>query len=124
MSKGKHINQFELFVLWKTVELWGKHISKKNNLIYCDNKPTVDCLKSGMSRNIFSQTCIRNIMYFAAINDFQIQAVHISGCTNHISDCLSRWNQDVKFRDEFHRLISGTKTVEIKVTDTKFADLY
>ena len=53
--KGKHVNQFELFVLWKAVELWGERIKRKNILIYCDNKPMVDCLKSGISRNVFSQ---------------------------------------------------------------------
>ena len=62
-------------------------------------------------------------MHFAAINDFQIRAVH-NDCTNHISDCLSRWNLDVKFRNEFHKLTSGMKTVEIKVIDTEFADRY
>ena len=63
-------------------------------------------------------------MHFAVINDFQIRVVHISGCKNCMSDCLSRWNLDVKFRDDFHRLTSGINTVEIKVMDSEFVDLY
>ena len=75
-------------------------------------------------RNAFSQACIRNITHFAAIHDFQVRAVHIDGISNRISDCLSRWNLDIKFRNEFHRLTKGTSTLEVNVIDTEFADLY
>ena len=54
IAKGKYINQFELFVLWKAVELWGAKLRRKNILIYCDNKTTVDCLRSGSSRSILT----------------------------------------------------------------------
>ena len=111
-------------MLWKAVELWGEKIKRENILIYCDNKTTVDCLKSGISRSTFSKACIRNIMHLTALNDFQIREVHIDGCTNHISGCLSRWNLNIKYQKEFHKLTTGTKTVEIIVEDTKFADLY
>ena len=123
IAKGKYINQFELFVLWKAVELWGAKLRRKDILIYCDNKTTVDCLRSGISRSTFSQACIRNILHFAAVNDFQIRAVHINGCTNHLSDCLSQWNLNENYQKEFHRLTEGINTVVIKVKDTEFADL-
>ena len=66
---------------------------------------TVDCLRSGVLRSEFSQVCIHNILHFAAINDFQIRAVHMDGVTNQISDCLSRWNLGKKYRQEFQRLM-------------------
>ena len=124
IARGKYINQFELFVLWKALELWGAKLRRKNILIYCDNKTTVDCLRSGISRSTFSQAYIRNILHFAAVNDFQIRAVHINGCTNHLSDCLSRWTLNEKYQKEFHRLTEGIDTVKIEVKDTKFSDLY
>ena len=43
LSKAKYINQLELFVLWKAVGLWGNRLKRKNILIYCNNKTTVDC---------------------------------------------------------------------------------
>ena len=46
--KGKYINQYVLFVLWKAVELWGEKLRRRNILIYCDNK-TIDCLRSGIT---------------------------------------------------------------------------
>ena len=61
IAKGKYINQFDLFVLWKVVELWGVKLRRKNILIYCDNKTTVDCLRLGISSSTFSQACIGNI---------------------------------------------------------------
>ena len=84
IAAGKYINQFELFILWKAVELWDAKLKRKNILIYYDDKMTVDCLRSGISKNAFSQSCIRNILHFAAVNDFQIRAVRIDGCTNHL----------------------------------------
>ena len=124
ISKGKHINQFELFVLWKAVELWCDKICRRNILIYCDNKTTVDGLKSGISKNRFSQACLRNILHFAAVRDFQIRAVHIEGVNNWISDCLSRWNLHEKYRKEFHSLTKDINTKERQIINTEFIDLY
>ena len=47
-----------------------------------DNKTRVDCLRLGISTGAFSQACIRNILHFATVDDFQIRAVHIDGCKN------------------------------------------
>ena len=58
------------------------------------------------------------------MNDFHIRAVHINGCTNHLSDCLSQWNLNEKYQKKFHRLTEGINTVEIEVKDTEFAELY
>ena len=77
-----------------------------------------------MLRSPFLQACIRNILHFATINDFQIRAVHINGCMNHLSDCLSHWHLGEKYHLEFQRLTKGIYTVEMKVKDTEFADLY
>ena len=54
IAKGKYINQFKLFVLWKAVELWAAKMRRKNILIYCDNKTTVNCLHSSKSKCPFS----------------------------------------------------------------------
>ena len=97
---------------------------EKNILVYCDNKCTVDGLRSGISKNVFSQACIRNITHFVVIHDFQVRAVHIDGISNHISDCLSRWNLDPKFREEFHRLTKDIQMLEVSLFDTNFVDLY
>ena len=37
---ANYINQFELFLLWKAVKLWGAKMRRKNVLIDCDNKTT------------------------------------------------------------------------------------
>ena len=94
LGKAKFINQLELFVLWKAVEVWGEKIKRKNILIYCDNKTTVDCLRAGISRSEFSQACLCNILHNA------------------------------KYRQEFYRLTEGIQTLEIVIADTEFHDLY
>ena len=92
--------------------------------MYCDNKTTMDFLCVGILRSEFSQACSCNILHSAASNDFQIRAVHISGVTNHKSDCLSRWNLGEKYRQEFWRLTKDIQTAEITITDAEFVDLY
>ena len=124
MAKDKHINQFELFILWKAVELWGEKLIRKNILIYCDNKTTVDCLRAESSRNSFSQVCICNIMHVVAIKDFQVWPIHIKGINNHINDCLSRWNLGEKYKLQFQRLTKDKTTVERMKNDTEFVNLY
>ena len=124
IAKAKYINQLELFVLWKVVELWASKMKHKNVLIYCDNKATVDCLHSCKSQCEFSQACIRNILFHCALNDLQIRAVHLEGRLNRLSDCLSRWDLDVKFQKEFYRLTENVDTYECVLENTEFIDLY
>ena len=124
IAKRKHTNQFELFVLWKAVELWAAKMRQKNMLIYCDNKTTVNCLHSSKSKCHFLQACIRNILHHCALNYLQIRAVHIKGKNNRLSDCLSRWDLDKKYQDEFHKLTEGVHTYECVIKNTEFIDLY
>ena len=58
LVEAKYISQLELFVLWKVVELWGNKLRRKNILMYCDHKTTVDCLWAGVPRSEFSQCCL------------------------------------------------------------------
>ena len=124
IAKGKYINQFELFMLWKAVELWATKMRRKNVLIYCDNKTIVDCLCSSKSKCPFSQACLHNILHHCALNDLQITAVHIDGVNNCLSDCLSRWDLDKNYQEEFHRLTTRIETHECVIENKEFIDLY
>ena len=106
------------------MELWAAKMKRKNILIYCDNKATVDCLHSSKSKCEFSQACIRNILHHCALNNLQIRAVYLEGWLNRLSDCLSRWDLDVKFQKEFHKLTKNVDTCECVLDNTEFIDLY
>ena len=63
-------------------------------------------------------------MHWCALNDLQIQAVHTEGSNNRISDCLSKWDLDIKFQQEFHRLTAGVETKEVYIENIEFIDLF
>ena len=51
--------------------------------------------------NFYNQSCLREICFIAAINNFDIKCRHISGSENRIPDLLSRSDLHDKFRQEF-----------------------
>lgn len=78
------------------VKLWGHLLANKKVTINCDNMVSVRVLNSGATRIAFLQACLREICFFAALNNCEIKANHISGVNNRIPDLLSRWDLDVK----------------------------
>ena len=123
IAKGKYINQFELFVLWKAVKLSAAKMRRKNILIYCNNT-TVNCLCSSKSKCPFSQASLHNILHHCALIDLQIRAVHIDGVNNCLSDCLSRWDFNKKYQEEFNKLTMGIETHKCVIENKEFLDLY
>ena len=49
------------------------------------------------------QSCLREICFVAAINEFQIRGNSISGVDNRLADYLSRWNQNDSLRNMFYK---------------------
>jgi hypothetical protein len=83
------------------LKAWGSNFSGKKIIINCDNLVTVRVINTGASRNKFLQSCLREICFIAAINNFDIKCRHISGSENRIPDLLSRWDLHVKFEQKF-----------------------
>ena len=72
---------------------------------------SVRVLNTGASRNSFLQSCLREICYIAALNNFDIKSQHIPGCDNRIADTLSRWDLYDKFRRDFKQLTSDLEVI-------------
>ena len=81
---------------------------------------SVRVLNTGASRNSFLQSCLREICYIAALNNFDIKSQHIPGCDNRIADTLSRWDLHDKFRRDFKQLTSDLEVIEDFVSDDFF----
>ena len=45
------------------------------------------------------QRCLRQLCFFAAVFDFELQAPHIPGDHNVLADPLSRWDSDPSLHD-------------------------
>ena len=102
------------------LKLWGHMLVNKKVVINCDNMVSVRMLNTGASRNSFLQSCLREICYIAALNNFDIKSQHISGCDNRITDTLSRWDLHDKFRRDFKQLTSDLEVIEDFVSDEFF----
>ena len=85
------------------LKLWGKYFTNLKVVINCDNMVTVRVLNTGASRNKFLQSCLREICWISAINNFEIKSRHILGCENRLPDLLSRWDLHTKFQLEFRK---------------------
>ena len=101
LSENLHINLCEMLTVVVALKAWGSNFSGKKIIINCDNLVTVRDKDTGASRNKFVQSCLREICFIAAINNFDIKCRHISGSENRIPDLLSRWNLHGKFEQEF-----------------------
>jgi hypothetical protein len=104
LNQNININQLELLVVMVCVTLWNTHLFKKQILIKCDNQSVVMVLNSGSTRDLFMQTCLREILFFAAKFHFEIRAIHFPGVENRVADLLSRWHMNCSYKEEFFNL--------------------
>ena len=92
LHRKLHINGLELLTVLVALKIWGSKLKGRKILIYCDNQVSVQVINSGRARSEFLQSCLREIVWIAAVNQFQVKARHISSVDNRLSDLLSRWN--------------------------------
>ena len=87
-----HINALELLTIVVALKLWGTKLRGKKVLILCDNMSSCRLINRGFSGDEFHQTCLREVCYTAALNEFIVRAQHIRTKENRLADILSRWH--------------------------------
>lgn len=101
LSQNLNINALELLTIVVAVKTWGNSLKGKKVVVNCDNSTSCRVLNTGFSRDSFLQSCLREICYFAAINEFQIKASLLTSTENRIADYLSRWTLKSCFSESF-----------------------
>ncbi|CAC5392943.1 unnamed protein product [Mytilus coruscus] len=76
-----------------------------------DEDVTVTVINTGKSRNQFLQSCLRKICIVAAINEFELKAVHIAGVDNCLADMLSHWHLHSNYAKTF---FEDTKCIHLE----------
>ena len=71
-----HINALELLTIVVALKVWGKRLRGKKVLILCDNMSSCNVINRGASKDPFHQSCLREISFIAARNDFVIKTQH------------------------------------------------
>ena len=58
-EQNLHINCLELLTIVVSLRKWGKYMTRKRNLDFCDNEASVQVLISGHTRDAFMQNCLK-----------------------------------------------------------------
>ena len=116
-----HISALELLAVVVGLKLWGQQMKGKRLVILCDNLASCIVINTGKAKCKFMQQCMREISYLAAVNEFQLRALHIEGRSNRLPDSLSRWHLNESHEKEFMKLTGGMHGWnEVVVDEQKF----
>ena len=114
LKEDRPIHQLEMLAIVVSVKLWGDYFAGKRIRIYCDNESCVYVINKGKSKDLFLVSCLREILFYGAKNNFTINAEHIAGVENRIPDYLSRWDLDFKYKELFLKEVPNGVEREIK----------
>ena len=101
LARFPAIHLLEALAIVVALRLWGRHWRGLRIFVYCDNSAVVSSLNSGRVQDKLLASCLREIWFLAAINEFELRACHITGVDNRGADLLSRWHLSSASRDEF-----------------------
>ena len=71
-------------------------------LVLTDNKSTELALNFRKSCVPFTPACLRELWPYADRGDFKISAHHIAGSQNVIANCLSSWDLNTSYQQQFY----------------------
>ena len=117
---GLHINALEFLTVLVAFKIWGRHLTAKKVVLYCDNWTVVVVSRTGRARDKFLQSCLRELVYLQARHNFQARFQHVAGTENRIADLLSRWEISEGHRQEFYEKWGCQITEETFVYDGNF----
>ena len=86
LSAATHISALELFTIIVAVKIWVPILQHQQFIISCDNEAAVTIITAGSPRDSFMQSCLRELWFLSAINNFDIRAWHIPGEHNSLAD--------------------------------------
>ena len=109
------INELECFAIVVAVKLWQSKLRNRNCLLYCDNESTCHVINKGKARHPFTQACLRELVWYCALNNAWLKVVHLKSSDNRISDLLSRWSLPGDAREAFYRETEGLRIKERKI---------
>lgn len=114
------INSLECFTLLLCLKKWGSQCRGKRILVYCDNTGTVLAVNSGSSKSRCTQACLRELHHICALNSVEVCTVWLKTEDNSVADALSRWDQNIKYQEQFFDL---TREYAIRETVIEPEDL-
>jgi hypothetical protein len=90
----------ELFAVVVACATWGRLLTGRRLLLFCDNTSVVSIVNTGTSRCQLVMQLVRQLFDIAVYWDFDVRLKHVPGVQNIAADLLSRLQID-NFRIQF-----------------------
>ena len=103
-----HINKLELFTIVVTLKHSAPQFQGRKFIVACDNSAAVAVIASNASKDPFTQRCLWQMWFTAALFDFEVPTLHVPWRHNQFADYLSRWHSDPLARDSFYCLCNDS----------------
>ena len=92
--KKLNITILELYPIYILVMMYEKQLFNSTVIFYCDNEAVVAILNSQTSKCNTIMAILRPLVFSLLINNINFKAVHISGVSNTLCDCISRQKEN------------------------------
>ena len=93
-GEGHAIARLELLNIVVAVKVWCERWRGQIVVVHCDNTNACAAIRSGRSRDPFTQHCVRELFVYRARYDIELRAEHRPGKTIRRADALSRMHKD------------------------------
>ena len=109
------IHHLEMIAIIVSVRVWASKLKGFRFVMGCDNLPVVHVVNAGFTKDVVLQNMMRELIYTAATQQFEIVLKYIPSRENKIPDILSRIHLGRPYIWQFEKYIPETWTrMEIK----------
>ena len=84
------------------------------------NAAVVSSLNSGRVQHPLLASCLQELWFLAALNEFELRAVHLSSADNGLVDLLLRWHLNPLFQEEFLAKTDNLNLHDVSVPSSYF----
>ena len=119
-DKFLSIHHLEVLAILLAVRLWGHQWRSLRILVQCDNAAVVSSLNSGRVQDPLLASCLREGWFLAALNEFELCAVHLPSADNSLADLLSQWHLNPQFQEEFLAKTDNLNLHDVSVPSSYF----
>ena len=116
LEQGHEIAHLELLNIVVAVKVWASQWSGQRVRIQCDNTNACLAIQSGRSRDVYMQSCVRELFLWCVWYDIELVATHCPGIEMVRADALSRAHKSERMRRwvENDRVIGRARRVRVK----------
>ena len=105
------INKKEMVVVMAAVKHWFSDLSNQKVRIFVDNQVCVHLLNHGITRSPFLASCLRELQFYLAKFNIEIQAQYIPSKSNYLADLCSRaFSNEIHYAN-FNKLLANRTLV-------------